>query len=76
MEYNLVKPDMQLNKKFDVIFLRNVLIYFEKPVIVQIIKNLMVHLNKGGLLILGLAESLSNPEQYQLKRLESSVYSK
>lgn len=75
-EYNLVKPNMTAHKKYDVIFLRNVLIYFEKPVIKEIIKNLIIQLNTGGILILGLAEALSNPEQYQLKRLESSVYSK
>lgn len=32
-------------------FLEMFLFTFEKPVIVQIIKNLMVHLNKGGLLV-------------------------
>jgi chemotaxis protein methyltransferase CheR len=75
-EYNLVKSKHTPGTSFDVIFLRNVLIYFEKDVISFIIKQLYNYLKPGGLLILGLAESISHPEQFKLKRLESSVYLK
>lgn len=76
IEYNLVKSKLIPNSLFDVIFLRNVLIYFEKDVSNHIIKQLLQYLKPGGLLILGLAESLAHPESFQLKRLESSVYLK
>lgn len=76
IEYNLVKSNLPSGTTFDVIFLRNVLIYFEKDVIHFIVKQLYNYLKPGGLLILGLAESISNPEQLKFKRLESSVYLK
>jgi len=76
IEYNLIKSKLPSSYSFDVILLRNVLIYFEKEVISHIVKQLYTYLKPGGLLILGLAESISNPEQFNLKRLESSVYLK
>lgn len=76
IEYNLIKSKLSPGSTFDIIFLRNVLIYFEKDVINFIIKQLYNYLKPGGLLILGLAESITQPEQFKLKRLESSVYLK
>ncbi len=76
IEYNLVKSKLPSELFFDVIFLRNVLIYFDKEVTSFIIKQLYNYLKPGGLLFLGLAESIPNSEKFKLKRLESSVYLK
>ena len=43
---------------FDVIFLRNVLIYFDKPTQAKVLSNLCGHLAPGGYLILGHSESI------------------
>jgi len=43
--------------KFDIIFCRNVMIYFDKPTQYQILENFAKHLTKGGLLIVGHSES-------------------
>lgn len=76
IEFNLVKSKFQFTTKFDIIFLRNVLIYFDKNIGAKIISSVLEYLRPGGLLILGLSESLPNPEHYHLKRLESSVYTR
>jgi len=43
---------------FDVIFLRNVLIYFDKPTQVKVPAKLSSHLRLGGYLVLGHSESV------------------
>lgn len=45
--------------RFDLIFLRNVLIYFKKDVIESVVRNIAPALREGGLLIIGEAESLA-----------------
>lgn len=45
---------------FDVIFLRNVLIYFDAPGKTDIVQRVLTRLKPGGLLFTGHAESLSN----------------
>jgi Methylase of chemotaxis methyl-accepting proteins len=46
--------------RYDLIFLRNVLIYFKKPDIETIVRSVAPALRKDGLLIIGEAESLSS----------------
>lgn len=48
--------------RFDLIFLRNVLIYFKKDVIETVLRNIAPALREGGLLIIGEAESLAAME--------------
>jgi chemotaxis protein methyltransferase CheR len=45
--------------QFDVIFLRNVLIYFDNPAKAQIVRNVLTKLKPDGVLYTGHAESLS-----------------
>ena len=56
---NLMEPLPEIGR-FDVIFLRNVLIYFENPAKQEIVRRVLHLLNPGGLLLTGHAESLNN----------------
>lgn len=44
---------------FDIIFCRNVFIYFDGPTITQVTRNLMSYLHPHGLLFLGISETLN-----------------
>jgi chemotaxis protein methyltransferase CheR len=51
---------MQLMKGFDIIFCRNVLIYFDDAARKKIVSNLYDNINPGGYLFIGHSESLHN----------------
>jgi len=55
---NLMDSQYPVDRDVDVIFLRNVLIYFDKPIQIAVIQRLLGHLQKGGYLILGHSETL------------------
>jgi chemotaxis protein methyltransferase CheR len=55
---NLMQPLPQL-PQFDIIFLRNVLIYFDNEAKSQIVRRVLTQLKPGGVLYTGHAESLS-----------------
>ena len=59
--------------KFDVIFLRNVLIYFQMEQKRLIVRRMMERLKPGGYLIVGHAESLSTMN-LPLQQIQPSVY--
>lgn len=54
---NLMDPSYNLGK-FDVIFCRNVLIYFDGPTKSEVFERLAQSMNPGGFLLLGAAESV------------------
>lgn len=54
---NLMDKQYAVDRDVDVIFLRNVLIYFERPDQEAVIGRLLGHLRPGGALILGHAEA-------------------
>lgn len=72
---NLLKLDIPANEKFDVILIRNVLIYFEKDNQLKIAEALLSHLYPQGTLITGVSESLSGllPD---IKTAGPSIYKK
>jgi chemotaxis protein methyltransferase CheR len=72
MQANLTKPLPKLGK-FDIIFLRNVLIYFEGDTKKQMVERVASHLADGGLLFTGHAESL-NGVTYELAGVQPAVY--
>ena len=51
---------MQLMKGFDIIFCRNVLIYFDDAARKKIVSHLYDNINPGGYLFIGHSESLHN----------------
>jgi chemotaxis protein methyltransferase CheR len=56
-KFNLLSPDYSSLGMFDIVFCRNVLIYFEKEIQYRIIKNICQQLNPGGYLFLGHSET-------------------
>lgn len=71
-QHNLLAPSSGLGT-FDIVFLRNVLIYFgaeKKREIVGLVRERLV---RGGLLIVGLSESLHGHE-HELRSIGRSIY--
>lgn len=60
-------------KSFDLIFLRNVLIYFNTEKKELILNNISLYLKKDGYLIIGLSESLVGT-QTPFKHIDHSIY--
>jgi len=56
---NLMDADYPVDRDYDVIFCRNVLIYFDKPTQHAVLERLCGHLRPGGYLFLGHSESLA-----------------
>jgi len=57
---NLMDDEYGVHNKFDIIFCRNVLIYFDKATQCSVINKLAKKLNPGGYLFLGHSETVSN----------------
>lgn len=60
---------------FDVIFLRNVMIYFDKPTKQQVLRQVLRQLKPGGFLMIGHSESLQDLTDELVVR-QSSIYQK
>ncbi|HYR26917.1 MAG TPA: CheR family methyltransferase, partial [Thermoanaerobaculia bacterium] len=56
---NLTDPQLAMPDGYDLVFCRNVLIYFRNAVRTQVVGNLLHHLRDGGHLFLGHAETLA-----------------
>jgi chemotaxis protein methyltransferase CheR len=65
--YGMTKRDL------DIVFCRNVLIYFDKPTQEKVIKKFSGHLRNGGLLFLGHSESLMGMN-IPLKQVKPTIY--
>ena len=61
---------------FDIIFLRNVLIYFNDDVKALVVENVIKNLHVGGYLIISLTENLRSISNKMLKQVDTSVYQK
>lgn len=72
---NLVDISPEFETRADVIFLRNVLIYFDQADKEAAIGNVLRHLRPGGYLITGHAEAIS-PKPAGLTQVAPSVYRK
>jgi chemotaxis protein methyltransferase CheR len=70
-----MNQNYELSGNFDVVFFRNVLIYYSKPTQIQVLQNVCNHLNEGGFLFIGLSENLFG-FPLPLERLGSNVYRK
>jgi chemotaxis protein methyltransferase CheR len=58
-QINLMNPiDTEIGE-FEVIFLRNVMIYFDQPTKAKVVQNLLPRLKSGGYLVIGHSETLN-----------------
>ncbi|MCX7946702.1 MAG: protein-glutamate O-methyltransferase CheR [Hydrogenophilus sp.] len=72
---NLVEFDPQRMGRFDAVFLRNVLIYFDPPTKAEVVRRVLTTLKEGGMLFLGHAETLT-PGDFPLQSVAPTVYRK
>lgn len=73
---NLLEP-YPFKKQFDIVFLRNVLIYFDNQEKKKIIDKIVEYIKPNGYLILGLSESLVGIAlNHPIKNLKNSIYQK
>jgi len=72
---NLIDPDYRLQRSMDIVFCRNLLIYFDKQTQRLVLQRLCRNLRVGGYLILGHSESATGLE-LPLKSVATTVYVK
>ena len=70
-QFNLMDP-IQFRRRFDVIFCRNVMIYFDQPTKSALIKRFFDATVPGGYLIISLSENL--PTDVPYKRVATSIF--
>lgn len=72
---NFMDKTYAVDNQFDIIFCRNVLIYFDRPTQENVINKLCTHLRTGGFFFLGHSESITSID-VPLKQLKPTVYVK
>lgn len=70
---NFMDDSYPIADRFDVVFCRNVIIYFERRVQESIIRKLCEHIRPGGSLILGHSETLTGMEM-PLRAVAPTIY--
>jgi chemotaxis protein methyltransferase CheR len=73
---NLIDDDYQVISDLDLVFLRNVLIYFDQETKFSILTKVCSLLRPGGILCVGVAENLRDPDALGLERLGTSRFRK
>lgn len=74
MRMNLMDPIYPVDRDVDIIFCRNVLIYFDKPTQSRVVEQLCTHLRPGGYLIVGHSESMIHNASIKLKQVQPTVF--
>jgi len=76
-EFNLVTGNYGLfaHKEFDIIFCRNVMIYFDKPTQLTLVDQFHTMLSKEGYLFIGSSEALTDMKK-EFKSKSASIYQK
>ncbi len=74
-QLNLMDDYYDVQGRFDLIFCRNVLIYFDRKTQEQVIRKLCSHLREGGYLFIGHSESLTDL-RLPLVQVKSTVFQK
>lgn len=74
-QLNLMDGNLDIGGKQDIIFCRNVLIYFDRPTQERVVRKLCEQLKEGGYLFIGHSESLSDL-RLPLVQKKSTVYQK
>ena len=58
-QLNLMESHFNVGSKFDIIFCRNVIIYFDKETQIELFKKFYRHLVPGGFIFIGSSETLN-----------------
>jgi len=74
-QLNLLEGAFPFNEPFQVIFCRNVMIYFDRPTQTELVNKLAKQLVPGGYLLVGHSESLSGIK-HPLHMLKPAIYQK
>ncbi len=73
MRINFMEPNYPVPRDFDVVFCRNVIIYFERKTQETMLERIAGHMRKGGYLILGHSETLAGM-RLPLESVATTVY--
>jgi len=73
--FNLMTPRFPFKKRFNFIFCRNVMIYFDIPTRSVLVNKFYEHLEEGGYLLIGHSETLSGID-HQFEYIEPTIYRK
>jgi len=72
---NFIEDQYSVNEQFDIVFCRNVLIYFDRETQEKVINRLCNFLKTDGIFFLGHSESITNIN-VPLKQIKPTVYCK
>jgi chemotaxis protein methyltransferase CheR len=74
MRMNLMDASYPVDRDVDIIFCRNVLIYFERETQRKVIEQLCSHLRPGGYLLVGHSESMIHSAVPGLKQVQPTIF--
>ena len=74
MRMNLMDATYPVDRDVDIIFCRNVLIYFDKPTQRKVVQHLCEHLRPGGYLLVGHSESMVHSNVPDLKQVQPTIF--
>ena len=73
-QFNLMDP-LPFRKKFHIVFLRNVMIYFDDQTKINLINRIYEQMEHGGFLFIGTTESIDKTRT-KFRYIRPSVYQK
>lgn len=73
---NLIHDDYGIKQKMDIVFCRNVMIYFDSHTQDAILHNISRHIDRGGYLFMGHSETLANTGLFHLSQVAPTIYQK
>ena len=74
MRMNLMDPNYPVDRDVDIIFCRNVLIYFDRPTQQKVVEQLCSHLRPGGYFIVGHSESMIHNDSIVLQQIQPTIF--
>jgi chemotaxis protein methyltransferase CheR len=74
--FNLMTPQFPFKGKFDIIFCRNVMIYFDLATQQKLVEKLHHYLEPEGFFFIGHSENISGPARMKFKPIAPSVFQK
>jgi chemotaxis protein methyltransferase CheR len=74
MRMNLMDTTYPVDRDVDIIFCRNVLIYFERETQRKVVEHLCAHLRPGGYLMVGHSESMVHSVVPGLKQVQPTIF--